>query len=108
MEEVVAEPEPPELWTDLPPGLREFLSGPFQEATTPAWSSGIPTADQRKEAADQPPGEPQPTSTWTPSQRNLWVGAGVTSRLHFDAHDNLHGVLHGRKIFLLYPPNTVR
>lgn len=36
------------------------------------------------------------------------VGGSVTSRIHFDAHDNLHAVLHGRKVFHLYPPDSSR
>lgn len=37
-------------------------------------------------------------------QRNLWVGAAVTSRLHFDALDNIHTVWAGRKVANLYSP----
>eukprot|EP00249_Psilotum_nudum_P019383 c27223_g1_i4 orf=197-1408(+) len=37
-------------------------------------------------------------------QRNLWMGALVTSRLHFDALDNVHVCLSGKKLFHLYSP----
>eukprot|EP01018_Ginkgo_biloba_P025785 Gb_02948 [translate_table: standard] len=40
-------------------------------------------------------------------QRNLWVGAMVTSRIHFDAMDNIHVCLSGKKLFHLYPPSAL-
>ncbi|KAH9312319.1 hypothetical protein KI387_027354, partial [Taxus chinensis] len=40
-------------------------------------------------------------------QRNLWVGAIVTSRIHFDALDNVHVCISGKKIIHLYPPSAL-
>lgn len=40
-------------------------------------------------------------------QRNLWVGAIVTSRIHFDALDNVHACISGTKLFHLYPPSAL-
>lgn len=40
-------------------------------------------------------------------QRNLWVGAIVTSRIHFDALDNVHSCISGTKLFHLYPPSAL-
>jgi hypothetical protein len=95
-------------WSELPAGVRDFLSGPFRDATTPACfrrshgssssrgrgcDDGLcPSSSSSSRRLDA--SEDQPVS-WTPSQRNLWIGAGVTSCLHFDAHDNLHTVGRG-------------
>jgi hypothetical protein len=69
----------------LPPGLRTFLCEILQAATTP------PFVDLTRIR-----------------QRNVWWGANVTSRLHFDGLDNLYVVLGGRKTVHLYAPQTVR
>eukprot|EP00850_Spirogloea_muscicola_P013076 SM000087S23358 [mRNA] locus=s87:246084:248724:- [translate_table: standard] len=37
-------------------------------------------------------------------QQNLWVGSSVTSRIHFDALDNVHICISGSKVFHLYSP----
>jgi hypothetical protein len=38
---------------------------------------------------------------------NIWIGTrGVTSRLHFDASDNLYTQLSGYKRFVLFPPEV--
>jgi hypothetical protein len=85
---------------------------PTEQTTEPTTDRAADGAADRaaEQAAEQTTDQPPAAASgaWTPSQRNLWVGAGVTSRLHFDAHDNLHGVLHGRKVFLLFPPHTSR
>ncbi|MCO5611620.1 hypothetical protein L7F22_065874 [Adiantum nelumboides] len=43
----------------------------------------------------------------TVKQRNVWMGSLVTSRIHFDALDNLHVCLSGGKIVHLYPPSEL-
>lgn len=109
-------------WAELPAGVRDFLSGPFRDATTPACFRWRPSSASSTHPRDHPSSSASSSrrpeevtarhrrddAEWSPSQRNLWVGAGVTSRLHFDAHDNLHAVLHGGKVFHLYPPDSAR
>ncbi|KAI5066943.1 hypothetical protein GOP47_0017471 [Adiantum capillus-veneris] len=46
-------------------------------------------------------------ATETIKQRNVWMGSLVTSRIHFDALDNLHVCLSGKKIVHLYPPSEL-
>ena len=40
----------------------------------------------------------------TIKQVNLWMGAIVTSKIHFDALDNVHVCLSGKKVLHLYSP----
>uniref|UniRef100_A0A7S0QY96 JmjC domain-containing protein n=1 Tax=Pyramimonas obovata TaxID=1411642 RepID=A0A7S0QY96_9CHLO len=69
----------------LPPGLRTFLAEVVEPLAAPAF---LARAAVR--------------------QRNVWWGRSVTSRLHFDAMDNLYTMVHGVKTFHLYPPGAVR
>ena len=39
-------------------------------------------------------------------QQNLWLSGGGTGEpLHFDKYENIHGVVRGRREFLLFPPS---
>eukprot|EP00899_Mesostigma_viride_P018267 jgi/Mesvir1/26441/Mv16124-RA.4 len=77
-------PAPGEELSGLPPGLQRFFAKLLHPATTPPL---IPAGSVR--------------------QRNLWMGTSATSRIHFDALDNLHILLAGRKVFHLYPPTDI-
>lgn len=43
----------------------------------------------------------------TIKQRNLWMGSLVTSRIHFDALDNVHVCISGKKVVHLYSPSEL-
>lgn len=55
------------------------------------------------------PLRPAVMGNMVPQALNLWMGcsgAGSSSGLHHDFHDNLYVLLRGRKRFRLYPPSA--
>ncbi|PCH42780.1 Clavaminate synthase-like protein [Wolfiporia cocos MD-104 SS10] len=97
--------------------LRAFLdslgadAGPHHYLTTQysggAWDALTVCSPPTDALRDDFPAVPRVMGRLCAQQVNLWLGrsgAGTSSGLHHDYHDNLYCLLRGRKRFVLFPP----
>lgn len=83
----------------FPDGLRWFLCDLLS-----AFTDRLPFLHTTTSGAKRPRLDTQERAPARCRQRNFWAGAAVTSRLHFDALDNVHCVWAGKKTVLLFSP----